>query len=73
MRKTSVDDETSNIPEQKTFFCSELTAAAHKVLDVLPKEVPASQYWPSTFCQPSSYLNNRLVAKESDAYYEDLQ
>ena len=37
LRKTNADEET-----QKAFFCSELTAAAHKVLDVLPKAVPAS-------------------------------
>ena len=48
-------------------------AACHKVLDVLPKDVPASQYWPSTFTQPSAYINNNLVDKNSDGYYEDLQ
>ena len=72
MRQRS-DDDTENIPDQKTFFCSELVAAAHKVLDVLPKDVPAAQYWPSTFTRPTAYLNSQLVAKDSDAYYEDLQ
>ena len=67
------DDDINNIPAQKTYFCSELVAACHKVLGVLPAEVPAGQYWPSTFTKPSMHLNNNLVAKGSDAYYEDLQ
>ena len=73
LKKTCEDDDTENIPDKKTYFCSELVAACHKVLDVLPKEVPSSQYWPSTFTKPSAYINNNLVAKNSDAYYEDMQ
>ena len=73
MKKTCEDDDTENIHENKTYFCSELVAACHKVLDVLPKDVPSSQYWPSTFTKPSAYMNNKLVAKGSDAYYEDMQ
>ena len=73
MKKTCEDDDTENIPEKKTYFCSELVAACHKVLDVLPKDVPSSQYWPSTFTQPSGYLNNNVVVPNSQAYYEDLQ
>lgn len=67
------NNDTENIPDSKTYFCSELTAAAHKVLNILPKEVPASQYWPSTFTKSTSYLNSQLVSKTSGAYYEDLQ
>lgn len=73
MKKTCEDDDVENIPEQKTYFCSELVAACHKVLGVLPQDVPSSQYWPSTFSKPTAYMNNNLVAKGSDAYYEDLQ
>ena len=36
----------------KTFFCSELVAACHKILGVLPQNVAASQYWPSTYALP---------------------
>lgn len=66
------NNDIENIPEEKTYFCSELTASAHKVLGVLPKDVPASQYWPSTFTKSSSFLNNKLVAKDSGGFYEDL-
>lgn len=73
MRKTcDDDDDTDKISDSKAFFCSEVVAAAHKVLDILPSGVPASQYWPSTFTKPTAYLNNELVAKNNEAYYEDL-
>ena len=72
MKQTCEDDDTENISEEKTYFCSELVAACHKVLDVLPKDVPSSQYWPSTFTKPTAYLNNNVVVPGADAYYEDL-
>ena len=61
LRKTCDDDDEDNIPDGKKYFCSQLVAACHKVLEVLPKNVPSSQYWPSTFTKPTAYLNNELV------------
>ena len=72
MQSSCEEDDTENIPDQKTFFCSELVAACHKVLGVLPKNVPSSKYWPSTFTQPSAYINNNLIVKGGESYYEDL-
>jgi len=31
------------------YFCSELVAEAYKCLGLLPKEVPATKYWPGYF------------------------
>lgn len=36
------DDDVEKITDSKAFFCSEVVAAAHKVLDILPTGVPAS-------------------------------
>lgn len=33
----------------RTFFCSELVAAAYKRLGLLPKNVSSTQYWPGSF------------------------
>lgn len=35
--------------KEKSYFCSELVAGAYKALGLLPKDVPASQYWPGSF------------------------
>lgn len=35
--------------EGRTFFCSELVAAAYKRLALLPKHISAAQYWPGAF------------------------
>lgn len=43
------DDDIDNIAPDKTYFCSELIASAYKCLDLLPKNIAASQYWPGTF------------------------
>lgn len=37
--------------EYDGFFCSELVAAAYKELNLIPKQIPSSQYWPVTFSQ----------------------
>ena len=73
MKSTWDDDDTDNIPDEKTFFCSELVASCHKVLGIIPKEVPSSCFWPSTFTKPSAYINDTVVIKGGDNYYEDLQ
>ena len=73
MKSTWEDDDIDNIPNEKTFFCSELVASCHKVLGVLPKDVPSSKFWPSTFTKPTAYINDKLVIKGGDSYYEDLQ
>lgn len=33
----------------ENYFCSELIAEAYKCLGLLPKDVPASKYWPGFF------------------------
>ena len=58
MNKSTAGDDPENIPDAKTYFCSEILAACHKLLGVLPMDVASSQYWPSTFTQPSAYINN---------------
>lgn len=73
LMKSTCDDDTATMPEKKTFFCSELVAACHKVLGVLPKEIPSSKFWPSTFTKPTAFLNNEVIAKTGEGYYEDLQ
>lgn len=35
--------------KDRTFFCSELVAAAYKRLGLLPKERSSTQYWPGSF------------------------
>ena len=34
------------LDENRTFFCSELVAAAYKKIGILPKDISAAQYWP---------------------------
>lgn len=45
-KSENLDIDSGKCFENKTFFCSELVAAAYKVLGILPKEVAASQYYP---------------------------
>lgn len=58
MKKKSenLDIENGKGFENKTFFCSELVAAAYKVLGILPNEVAASQYYPGTLFNDDSYI-----------------
>ena len=62
----------ASIDDKKTFFCSELVAACHKVMGVLPKELASAQYWPSTFQEPSEQYNKNRIIPESKAYFEDV-
>ena len=46
MKKSeNLDIEGGKSFENRTFFCSELVAAAYKVLGILPGELAASQYY----------------------------
>jgi hypothetical protein len=42
------DEQEHKQKKERTYFCSELVAAAYKQLGLLPKEKSASQYWPGT-------------------------
>ena len=63
-KKKDDGDETE---KDKSYFCSELVAGAYKALGLLPKDVPASQYWPGSF---SGKGNLRLLG---DSILEDEQ
>ena len=71
--ETTNDEDVKNVKKTKAYFCSELIASCHKVLDVFPEELASTQYWPSTFALPSPEINDNWVTKGSDAYFEDLQ
>ena len=36
------------VGEGETYFCSELVADALKILQVLPNDIPSSDFWPCT-------------------------
>jgi len=55
------------ISEDKTYFCSELIAACYKRIDVLPNNVSASQYLPSTFG-----VGKKLALKEGAKLGDEL-
>lgn len=46
-----IEGETFN---DRTFFCSELVAAAYKRLALLPEDRSSTQYWPGSFSQESN-------------------
>lgn len=47
-RKSVIKTISNEAFNDKTFFCSELVASAYKCLDLLPKDIASSQYWPGT-------------------------
>lgn len=47
------ENDSENISEDKSYFCSELVASAYKCLGLLPKDISASQYWPGNFSSKS--------------------
>ena len=48
-KSETFDIEGGKSFENRTFFCSELVAAAYKVLGILPGELAASQYYPGFY------------------------
>jgi hypothetical protein len=58
-----VDEDTFN--GDKSYFCSELVASAYRCLGLLPKDVPASQYWPGNFS------NKGGLKLQNNAWLED--
>jgi hypothetical protein len=71
IQKTCKDD-LEKVDQKKTFFCSELVASCYKVMEVFPEDKDARQYWPGCFAQSSAQVNS-LIARGSNAFFEDLQ
>lgn len=46
---TSKIHKSEEEEKQRTYFCSELVAAAYKKLGLLEQEKATTQYWPVTF------------------------
>ena len=63
--KKKCDENSDDISEDKSYFCSELVAGAYKALGLLPKDISSSQYWPGTF---SGKGNLALIG---DSHLED--
>lgn len=42
-------EQVTLIPEQSSYFCSELVAAAYQAMGLLGHELPPSDYWPRSF------------------------
>lgn len=42
-------NEEEKSHDTRTFFCSELVAAAYKRLGLLPQSISAAHYWPGAF------------------------
>eukprot|EP01017_Pseudomicrothorax_dubius_P016306 TRINITY_DN1850_c0_g1_i10.p1 TRINITY_DN1850_c0_g1~~TRINITY_DN1850_c0_g1_i10.p1 ORF type:complete len:132 (-),score=10.03 TRINITY_DN1850_c0_g1_i10:111-506(-) len=60
--------------EGRTFFCSELVAAAYKRVGLLPAEISSTQYWPGSFStertlpmQMGAYLGPEIRIDFSEA------
>ena len=55
-----------NKNKDQSYFCSELVACAYKCLEILPKEISASQYWPGSFSNKGglNLLNRALLEDE---------
>ena len=49
MQKYSTFDSVNIIPENKSYFCSELIASLYKFLGLLPFEISSANYWPGSF------------------------
>ena len=45
-KSTILKKPTDEIPQDRTYFCSELVAAAYKSLGLLSKEIASNKYWP---------------------------
>ncbi|CEM01809.1 unnamed protein product [Vitrella brassicaformis CCMP3155] len=44
-------EKQTGVGESETYFCSELVADALKILQVLPNDIPSSDFWPSSFAR----------------------
>jgi len=42
-------ESPANIKDKPGFFCSELIASIYKELDLLPKDLSSSKYWPGDY------------------------
>lgn len=66
MKKYSTEDSVNVIPEDKSYFCSELVASLYKYLGLLPTEISSSNYWPGSFSTETSLklLKNAYLSPE---------
>lgn len=48
-KKKAVEKEESIDNENRTFFCSELVAAAYKYVDLINKDIASSSFWPGKY------------------------
>ena len=49
LRRRNENDNSEQIKDSKTYFCSELVATAYKRVGILDKDIAASKYWPGDF------------------------
>ncbi len=66
VQKYSTTDSVNIIPENKSYFCSELIASLYKFLGLLPAEICSANYWPGSFSTETGIrlLNGARLEKE---------
>lgn len=64
-KKSQEKEKKEGKAEERTFFCSELVAAAYKHLGLLPQNISTTQYWPGSFAhkKPLQLLHGELSAE----------
>ncbi len=66
LQKYSSTNSVEHLDSSKTFFCSELVAAAYKSMGLLPSDICCAQYWPGSFStdQALNLLHGAVLGRE---------